>query len=74
MRNHHSTETDSQTLITLRDRLAPYAPVLVAVTLGEAVFATGLWFRTTAIDAFLASSVVVSASLFGYRLLKERGQ
>lgn len=47
--------------------------MLIAVTLGEAVFATGLWFQTTAIDALLASNVVVSVSLVAYRLLEERG-
>ncbi len=74
MRNHCSTKTEhkSQILVSLRDRLVPYTPVLVAATLGEAVFVTGLWFRTTIIDALLASSVMLSVSLVGYRFLEEQ--
>lgn len=76
MRNHWVTETEheSQTLVSLRNRFAPYTPVLVAAILGEAVFAMGLWFRTTIIDAVLASSVMLFISLVGYRFLEERGR
>lgn len=59
-------------LTSLRNRLASYTPMFIAVILGEIVFATGLWLRTTEIHAYLASSVVICISLVGIHLLEER--
>lgn len=74
MRNPCSTKTEreSQMLTSLRNRLASYTPMFIAVILGEIVFATGLWLRTTEIHAYLASSVVICISLVGIHLLEER--
>lgn len=76
MKPHAPTDAESESpgRAALRERTARFLPIAVAVLLGEAVFATGLWLQTTTVDALLASSVGVWLSLLGYRLFEKRGK
>ena len=65
-------ESESRVKTALSDRTARYLPTVVAILLGEAVFATGLWLQTTTFDALLASGVGVWLSLLSYRLFEKR--
>ncbi len=66
-------ESESDIKNSLREGTARCLPMFVAILLGEAVFATGLWLQTTTADALLASGVGVWFSLLGYRLFEKRG-
>ncbi|MCO8256065.1 hypothetical protein NKF26_19840 [Haladaptatus sp. AB618] len=65
-------ESESRVKAALSDRTARYLPTVVAILLGEAVFATGLWLQTTTLDALLASGVGVWFALLSYRLFEKR--